>query len=78
MKLILELSVLDNGPGISVSSRHFPLPAADLLHTTRVQGSLVDSCRDHDGGVEISKGSRVVVGSSLGEDLGARALLVGI
>jgi hypothetical protein len=65
VKLILELSVLDNGPGMSVSSRHSPLPAADLLDTTRVQRSLVDSGRDHGGRVEISKRCRVVVGSSL-------------
>ena len=79
VKLILELSVLDNGPGMSVSSRHSPLPAAaDLLDTTRVQRSLVDSCRDHGGRVEISKRCRVVVGSSLREDFGAWALLIGI
>ena len=78
VKLILELSVLNNGPGISISSRYFPLPATNLLDTTRVQGSLVDSGRDHGGRVEISERGRVVVGSSLGEDLRAWALLVGI
>jgi len=54
------------------------LPAEDLLNTARVQGSLVDGSRDHDGRVEISKRGRVVVGSSLREDLGAWALLIGI
>jgi hypothetical protein len=78
VKLILELSVFDNRPGISISSCQSPRPATDLLDTTWVQGSLVDSGRDHDGRVEISEGCRMVVGSSLGEDLRARALLVGI
>jgi hypothetical protein len=43
-----------------------------------VQRSLVDSSRDHSGRVEISKRCRMVVGGSLGEDLGAWTLLVRI
>ncbi len=78
VKLILQLGVLDDGPGISISPHRSLGRRQDLLDTTRVQGSLVNSCGDHGGRVEISERRGMEVGSTLGEDLGARALLVGI